>query len=97
MTEKERREEAEDFLYRFPTWIDVEMKQNFFDMWRAFKRTPVDYYMNEATQMNGKECIGDVLIGKGAKVVGEYYHKWNNIGWIFFDGKVYHVSSAKLL
>lgn len=85
---------SESRCYRMPDWISEEMVDNFLGMWRCFNRTPLDYYENDSTELNGAVCIAGWR--SGDYVVGEYYHKWNNMGWILFDGKVYTVDNAEI-
>lgn len=89
--EEELLKKGSERAYRFPAWVTEEMKENFYGMWRCFDRSPIDYYHNDSTELNGKICIGQAPL-----TIGEYFHKWNNIGWIHFDGKVYTVCNAKL-
>jgi len=82
--------------YNFPEWITPEMKSNFYEMWHCFMRTTKDYYENELTKLNGKKVEAKTLIYN--KIVrGEYWHKWNNIGWVFKNKKVYTVSDVEIL
>ncbi len=82
--------------YDFPKWITLEMKKNFYSMWHCFGRTTKNYYENELTKLNNKKVIGKTII-QNKVVKGEYWHKWNNIGWVFKNKKVYTVSNVEIL
>lgn len=87
----EERERFEEEIYRFPKWINDDMKENFYGMWRCFRRTPADYFENKRHLLNGKQVKASHSgLGKFGLVQGEYYHKWNNMGWVF-DGKEVHL------
>ena len=87
------KEEAEERCYHFPHWVTDEMKENFYSMWRCSNRTPVNYYENDLTALNGREVVASY--DNGSTLVGEYYHKWNNIGWLRLSGKTFVVFNAK--
>lgn len=83
-------------IYRFPKWVTDEMKENFASMWTDFKRTPADYFENKLTELNGEECIAVEVCGS-KYLIGIYFHKWNNIGWLLLpDGEIKTVANAKL-
>lgn len=75
--------------YNFPKWVTDDMKENFFEMWNCFGRTKKDYdaaFKNNKSPENGStQTMREVSI-KENFVTGEYFYKWNNLGWIY-DGK----------
>jgi len=93
---KKNYTKQDELNYKFPKWVTRDMKINFFDMWKCFKRVPADYYENPSTQLNNKKCTAPIIIG-AEKADGIYYHKWNNIGWIYDGEKVHTVYNAKKL
>lgn len=85
--------------YNFPKWLDAHSITNFLGMWTCFDRTYEDYIESKnfyierkITPENGGQATFPSFITADGDVTGEFYYKWNNIGYIFDGKKVYTVS-----
>lgn len=68
-----------------------------YDMWKCFNRTPWDYFMQGMGYQakNGRRVVARKLMTEQI-IVGEYFHKSSNIGWVFDGNEVHHVFNAEL-
>ena len=92
-----KEEEVVDGIYKFPAWFDEKLKSEFYDMWKCFNRTPWDYFMQGMGYQakNGRRVVARKLMTEQI-IVGEYFHKSSNIGWVFDGNEVHHVFNAEL-
>jgi hypothetical protein len=88
--------------YKFPKWLDAQHIVNFLNMYTCYGRDHKDYFKaynqrlkTGTTPKNGETATLESFITADGNVTGEYFYKWNNIGYIY-DGKKVHTVGLPL-